>query len=107
MGGSIDIPLGEIILERYGSVELFKPLNLFIGQFVDLQILNGFRIKEIEEQLSAFEMRITGRTNLIQKLTTQMVRVQATYWIDMGVSFGYEFDYGGHPKLPSWIKWPF
>ncbi len=107
LGGSIDIPLGEIILERYGSVELFKPLNLFIGQFVDLQILNGFRIKEIEEQLSAFEMRITGRTNLIRKADRSDGQNQATYWIDLGVSFGYEFDYGGHPKLPSWIKWPF
>ena len=27
--------------------------------------------------------------------------------VDMGVSFGYEFDYGGHPKLPDWLKWPF
>ena len=106
MGALISL-LEKSFLERYGSVELFKPLNLFIGQFVDLQILNGFRIKEIEEQLSAFEMRITGRTNLIRKADRSDGQSQATYWIDLGVSFGYEFDYGGHPKLPSWIKWPF
>ena len=101
LGGSIDIPLGEIIIEKYGSVELFKPLNLFIGQFVDYKILDSFRIRDIEEQLSAFEMRVTGRSNLIQKAEG------ATYWIDMGISFGYEFDYGGHPKIPEWLKWPF
>ena len=101
LGGSIDIPLGEIILKKYGSVELFKPLNLFIGQFVDYKILDSFRIRDIEKQLSAFEMRITGRSNLIQKAEG------ATYWIDIGVSFGYEFDYGGHPKLPEWLRWPF
>ena len=101
LGGSIDIPLGEIILKKYGSVELFKPLNLFIGQFVDYKILDSFRIRDIEKQLSAFEMRITGRSNLIQKAEG------ATYWIDIGISFGYEFDYGGHPKLPEWLRWPF
>ena len=101
LGGSIDIPLGEIILKKYGSIELFKPLNLFIGQFVDYKILDSFRIRDIEKQLSAFEMRITGRSNLIQKAEG------ATYWIDIGISFGYEFDYGGHPKLPEWLKWPF
>ena len=101
LGGSIDIPLGEIILKKYGSVELFKPLNLFIGQFVDYKILDSFRVRDIEKQLSAFEMRITGRSNLIQKAEG------ATYWIDIGISFGYEFDYGGHPKLPEWLRWPF
>ena len=45
-------------------------------------------------------MRITGRSNLIQKADNSEGQNQATYWIDMGVSFGYEFDYGGHPKLP-------
>ena len=100
-GGSIDIPLGEIIVERYGGVEFFKPLNLFIGQFIDYKILDGFIIRDIEEQLNAFEMRITARSNLIQKAEG------ATYWVDMGISFGYEFDYGGHPKLPEWLEWPF
>ena len=52
-------------------------------------------------------MRITGRSNLIQKADNSEGQNQATYWIDMGVSFGYEFDYGGHPKLPDWLKWPF
>ena len=56
-GGSIDIPLGEIIVERYGGVEFFKPLNLFIGQFIDYKVLDGFIIRDIEEQLNAFEMR--------------------------------------------------
>ena len=107
LGGSIDIPLGEIILEKYGSIELFKPLNLLIGQFIDYKILENFRIRDIEEQLSAFEMRITGRSNLIQKADNSEGQNQATYWIDMGVSFGYEFDYGGHPKLPDWLIWPF
>ena len=64
-------------------------------------------IRDIEEQLSAFEIRITGRSNLIQKADNSEGQNQATYWIDMGVSFGYEFDYGGHPKLPDWLKWPF
>ena len=100
-GGSVDIPLGEIIVQRYGGVEFFKPLNLFIGQFIDYKILDGFIIRDIEEQLNAFEIRITARSNLIQKAEG------ATYWIDMGISFGYEFDYGGHPKLPDWLEWPF
>ena len=46
-------------------------------------------------------MRITARSNLIQKAEG------ATYWVDMGISIGYEFDYGGHPKLPEWLEWPF
>ena len=44
--------LNEIILEKFGSFELFKPFNLFIGQFVDYKILDNFRIRDIEEQLS-------------------------------------------------------
>ena len=107
LGGSVDIPLGEIVLEKYGSVQLFKPLNIFIGQFVDYKIFDGFRLRDIEAQLSAFEMRITGRSNLIEKRKNSEGQNQATYWIDMGVSFGYEFDYGGHPKIPDWLKWPF
>ena len=80
---------------------------LFERYFVDYKILDNFRIRDIEEQLSAFEIRITGRSNLIQKADNSEGQNQATYWIDMGVSFGYEFDYGGHPKLPDWLKWPF
>tara|TARA_B100001142_G_scaffold276640_1_gene285770 strand:- start:1409 stop:2431 length:1023 start_codon:yes stop_codon:yes gene_type:complete len=100
-GASIDIPIGEIILEKYSSVEIFKPLNIFIGQFIDYEIFDGFRVKDIEEELSSFEMRITSRANLIEKAKG------STGWVDLGISFGYEFDYGGHPKLPSWLQWPF
>jgi len=100
-GGSIDIPLGEIIVDKYGSFEIFKGINLLIGQIIDYKIFDGLRIKDIEDQMSSFEMRITGRSNLIQK------KDGYTGWLGMGISFGYEFDYGGHPKLPDWLSWPF
>ncbi len=100
-GGSIDFPIGEIIVKNFGATELFKPINLFIGRFIDFKILDGFKIRDIGDQLNAFEMRLTGRANLIQKAKG------STGWLGMGVSFGYEFDYGGHPKFPDWFSWPF
>jgi hypothetical protein len=63
-GGSIDLPLGPYIIDRYGDKDL---------------------VESYEEFLEAFEIRITGRSNLIQKGKGY------TGWADVGVSLGYEF----------------
>ena len=68
-GGSVDIPLGEIILKKFPNVEIY----------------NGLEIKDFKEYFESFEMRITGRSNLIQK------KNGVTAWIGSGISFGYEF----------------
>ena len=64
-GGSIDLPLGGIILDKYGDVEI---------------------IENMEAMVEALEFRITGRSNLVQK-----TRGGTTGWIGGGVSLGYEF----------------
>jgi len=64
-GGSIDLPLGGIILDKYGDVEF---------------------VKNMQEVIEALEIRITGRANSVKKndgLTT--------YWLGGGISLGYEF----------------
>ena len=64
-GGSIDLPLGGIILDKYGDVEI---------------------IENMEEMVEALEFRITGRSNVVQKTGGG-----TTGWIGGGISLGYEF----------------
>ena len=63
-GGSIDLPLGNLIFDKYGDVKI---------------------VEDLKEVIEAIEIRLTGRTNLIQK------NVGATGWLDGGISLGYEF----------------
>ena len=63
-GGSIDIPFGPFLIDRYGDTEI---------------------IESLEEYLESIELRITTRSNLIQKPDG------ATGWLDAGISIGYEF----------------
>ena len=63
-GGSIDLPLGTIILDKFGDVEF---------------------VENLEDQIESFEMRVTGRANLIQK------NEGSTGWLGLGISIGYEF----------------
>ena len=64
-GGSIDLPLGGIILDKYGDVEF---------------------VENMEEVIEALEIRITGRSNIVQK-----TEGGSTGWIGGGISLGYEF----------------
>jgi hypothetical protein len=64
-GGSIDLPLGGIILDKYGDVEF---------------------VENMEEVIEALEIRITGRLNTVKKNDGG-----TTYWIGGGISLGYEF----------------
>ena len=64
-GGSIDLPLGGIILDKYGDVEI---------------------VENMEEVIKALEFRITGRSNVVQK-----TKGGTTGWIGGGISLGYEF----------------
>ena len=45
-GGSIDIPVGNLIIEKYGDISI---------------------VKSLEEQIEAFEIRFTSRANIVQK----------------------------------------
>jgi hypothetical protein len=64
-GGSIDLPLGGIILDKYGDVEF---------------------VENMEEVIEALEIRITGRANSVKKNDGG-----TTYWLGGGISLGYEF----------------
>ena len=64
-GGSIDLPLGGFILDKYGNVEI---------------------IENMEAMIEALEFRITGRSNVVQK-----TRGGTTGWLGTGISLGYEF----------------
>jgi hypothetical protein len=64
-GGSIDLPLGGIILNKYGDVEF---------------------VENIEEVIEALEIRVTGRANTVKKNDGG-----TTYWLGGGISLGYEF----------------
>jgi len=75
-GGSIDIPVGNLIIEKYGDIPF---------------------VESLVEQIEAFEIRITSRANIVQKekrvnddgiITEQG---GATGWIGAGISLGYEF----------------
>ena len=64
-GGSIDVPLGYLIMDKFGDVEF---------------------VENMEEVIKALEFRITGRSNVVQKTTGG-----TTGWIGVGISLGYEF----------------
>ena len=64
-GGSIDLPLGGIILNKYGDVEF---------------------VENMEEMIEALEIRVTGRDNSVEKNDGG-----TTYWLGGGISLGYEF----------------
>ena len=64
-GGSIDLPIGSLILENFDDIDF---------------------ISDNEEFFEAFEMRVTARSNIVQK-----TEGGSTGWIGGGVSFGYEF----------------
>ena len=64
-GGSIDIPIGNFILDKFGD--------------------NPF-IESMESQIESIEMRFTARSNIVQKTGGG-----TTGWVGGGVSFGYEF----------------
>ena len=64
-GGSIDVPLGYLIMDRFGDVEF---------------------VENMEEVIEALEFRITGRSNVVQK-----TKGGTTGWIGLGISLGYEF----------------
>jgi len=75
-GGSIDIPVGNIIIENYGDISF---------------------VESFEEQIEAFEIRFTSRANIIQKEKKVNDEGEildaggATGWIGAGISLGYEF----------------
>ena len=64
-GGSVDIPLGDMIMDHYGDIE-----------FID----------NLEEQIEALELRITSRANIVKKTDGG-----TTGWVGGGISLGYEF----------------
>ena len=64
-GGSIDLPLGSIILNKYGDVEF---------------------VENMEGVIEALEIRVTGRANTVKKKDGGI-----TYWFGGGISLGYEF----------------
>jgi hypothetical protein len=69
-GGSIDIPLGNIIIENWGDISI---------------------VESFEEQIEAFEIRFTSRANIVQKEKSATDAGGATGWIGAGISLGYEF----------------
>ena len=43
-------------------------------------------IENYEEMIESFEIRLTSRANIVQK-----EEGGSTYWLDAGISLGYEF----------------
>ena len=64
-GGSIDLPIGSLILDNFEDVDF---------------------ISDNEDFFEAIEMRVTARSNVVQKEDGG-----TTGWLGAGVSFGYEF----------------
>lgn len=69
-GASIDLPLGNIIIENYGDISF---------------------VESFEEQIQAFEIRFTSRANIVQKEKSATDAGGATGWVGAGISLGYEF----------------
>ncbi|MBC8467244.1 MAG: hypothetical protein H8D58_01500 [Candidatus Marinimicrobia bacterium] len=64
-GGSLDLPLGDFILDKFGN--------------------NAF-VEAIEDHVESLEMRITSRLNIVKKSDGG-----TTGWVGGGISLGYEF----------------
>ena len=64
-GGSIDLPIGSYLVNKFKN-------NTFVENY--------------EDYLLSIEMRITSRANILKKNDGLI-----TYWLGGGVSFGYEF----------------
>ena len=64
-GGSVDLPIGSML----------------VNSFEDSNFMQDFK-----EVIESFEIRLTSRANIVQKKEGG-----STYWMDAGVSFGYEF----------------
>ena len=64
-GGSIDIPLGSMLINSFEDSDF---------------------IEDYEEMIESFEIRLTSRANIVQ-----MEEGGGTYWLDAGISLGYEF----------------
>jgi hypothetical protein len=69
-GASIDLPIGNLIVEKYGDISF---------------------VESFEEQIQAFEIRFTSRANIVQKEKSEYDAGGATGWIDVGIALGYEF----------------
>ena len=75
-GASIDLPIGNLIIEKYGDISF---------------------VESFEEQIQAFEIRFTSRANIIQKEKRVSDGGEildaggATGWVGAGISLGYEF----------------
>ena len=75
-GGSIDIPVGNLIIEKYGDIPI---------------------VESLKEQIEAFEIRFTSRANIVQKEKKVNDEGEildaggATGWVGAGISLGYEF----------------
>ena len=64
-GGSIDLPIGTMLINKFEDSDF---------------------IEEYEEMIESFEIRLTSRANIVQK-----EEGGGTYWLDAGISIGYEF----------------
>ena len=75
-GASIDLPIGNLIIEKYGDISI---------------------VESFEEQIEAFEIRFTSRANIVQKEKKVNDEGEildaggATGWVGAGISLGYEF----------------
>ncbi|MBL51497.1 MAG: hypothetical protein CMG57_06025 [Candidatus Marinimicrobia bacterium] len=69
-GGSVDIPIGNLIMDKFGHMTI---------------------IDAMEEQIENLEVRITGRSNIVQKAKSAYDAGGATGWVGGGISIGYEF----------------
>ena len=53
-------------------------------------LINSFKnsdfIEDYEEMIESLEIRLTSRANIVQK-----EEGGSTYWLDAGISLGYEF----------------
>jgi len=69
-GGSIDMPIGNIIIDNYGDMPI---------------------VESLEDQIEAFEIRFTTRANIVQKEQSDYDQGGFTGWVGAGISLGYEF----------------
>ena len=91
VGANTGLFIGDVAVSLTAATGVFHAGTGFIGGFsIDLPIgeyiLDNFDINEsIVPHIEALEVRFTSRANIVQK------KDGTTGWIDGGVSFGYEF----------------